>query len=320
MITIISLNAAFALDVHLRPGRLNRDQRAKSIGSFVACKAVNAFRTIEALEPARHRLVISLGGHTGGLIARELNRERLPFDTAAAAEENRQTVVVNQTPNRQVEWKGKRHMGIEGLKALCESTTRGLTKGDIVLVSGSLPKVNPFSEWRSLFNDIEETGARLIIDSANFPDLLRIGVNPWVLKINREEWGKWTGKVRSQKTSMASARKLVEERGLRSVVVTDGPRGSWAVTSDKSYVVKPPARKTGWAVGCGDAFAGGLSVALSNGKDCEEALRIATICADLNLRNPVPGHIDLGGRDGAVNLKRRERWVHVRKVVLPGSA
>ncbi|MDE1874721.1 MAG: carbohydrate kinase family protein [Patescibacteria group bacterium] len=96
--------------------------------------------------------------------------------------------------------------------------------------------------------------------------------------------------------------------GPKTVVVTDGPNGAYAMTDDAAGPVayfmppypdpKPPFERTG----AGDAFSSTCAVALALGKPLEEALRWAPI-------NAVAVVQDIGAQRGLLSRAELESWL-----------
>ena len=71
------------------------------------------------------------------------------------------------------------------------------------------------------------------------------------------------------------------ERGVGSVVITLGSRGAYAATPARACMIEPFQVEAVDTTGAGDAFNGGLAVALSEGKELFEACRFASAVAAL---------------------------------------
>ena len=67
------------------------------------------------------------------------------------------------------------------------------------------------------------------------------------------------------------------------MIVTLGERGAYVATESGSYIVPPPKVKAVDETGAGDAFNGALAVALSEGEDVEEAVRLANAAGALTV-------------------------------------
>ena len=64
------------------------------------------------------------------------------------------------------------------------------------------------------------------------------------------------------------------------LVITDGPRGAYAIQDDRMHFARPTGCKALSRTGAGDAFGSGLVAALLEEKGIEDALKIATLNAE----------------------------------------
>ena len=83
--------------------------------------------------------------------------------------------------------------------------------------------------------------------------------------------------------SAARAGRILLDRGVRSAIVKLGGRGCLYVTADRQQYFPAPKVNVVDVTGAGDAFAGGLMVALAEGMDICRAIRFATCVAALSV-------------------------------------
>jgi len=81
----------------------------------------------------------------------------------------------------------------------------------------------------------------------------------------------------------AKAGRVLLDRGVKTAVVKLGERGCLCVTADDEHYVPAVRVETKDVTGAGDAFAGGLMVALAEGKPLLEAVQFATCVAALSV-------------------------------------
>lgn len=104
-----------------------------------------------------------------------------------------------------------------------------------------------------------------------------------VLTPNRIELETLTDVPVRRERDVTDASRILLHRGVGCVVSTHGHRGAVVVTDTESRRIPPlrvPVRDT---VGAGDAFTGGLAVALSNGADVFESAQFANLVAALKV-------------------------------------
>ena len=107
--------------------------------------------------------------------------------------------------------------------------------------------------------------------------------NTDIITPNESEVRTLTGIVPDSLRSAAAAGRALLARGVRTAVVKLGERGSLCVTADGEHYVPAVRVQATDVTGAGDAFSGGLIVALSEGKPITAALEFATCVAALSV-------------------------------------
>lgn len=84
-------------------------------------------------------------------------------------------------------------------------------------------------------------------------------------------------------TNAAQAARVLLARGVRSAIIKLGGRGCLYVSADEERHFPAPRVNVVDVTGAGDAFAGGLMVALAEGRDIVRAIQFATCVAALSV-------------------------------------
>ncbi len=108
-----------------------------------------------------------------------------------------------------------------------------------------------------------------------------------LLTPNQQEAKVLTGIPADTLEGAEKAGKALLKMGAKEVIITLGPMGALIVTGDETIHI--PGIHVEDAVdstGAGDAFMGGLSIALARGKSLENATRYANIIGALSIRKP----------------------------------
>ena len=123
-------------------------------------------------------------------------------------------------------------------------------------------------------------GVKFVLDPApptKFPnELLKL---VYAIRPNSDEAGQITGVKVKDRASARRAAKMLLERGVQVAVLQAGSEGDLLVSADEEIFVPRLKMKTVDATGAGDAFAGGLAVAIGEGMAMKEAARFANACA-----------------------------------------
>jgi 1-phosphofructokinase family hexose kinase len=124
-----------------------------------------------------------------------------------------------------------------------------------------------------------------------------VAERPAVVKINADEASGATGIAVTGPASGETAAALLLERGAGAVVITLGAQGAIVVSAAGSTRLQPPTTRGAYPVGSGDAFLGGLAVAMSGGDDLVDAARLGLAAGAANALTPGAGELDPGAVD-----------------------
>lgn len=145
----------------------------------------------------------------------------------------------------------------------------------------------PFHISLAAARTARERGVRVIWDPAPPVDMSAQAYESLdILTPNQTEAAFLTG---IQVTDVASARAAAEallEQGAAKVVVKLGELGAYYASEDASGHIPPFVVEVVDTVAAGDAFAGGLAVALAEGRNLEQAVRYGTAAGALAVIRP----------------------------------
>ncbi len=127
-------------------------------------------------------------------------------------------------------------------------------------------------------------GKRFVLNPAPFqsvPEELFYGVD--YITPNETEAEFFTGiPVKDEKSAGLAALEF-KKMGVKNVIITLGKRGVFYSTDTKSGIVPTTDLKPVDTTGAGDAFNGGFTVAMAEGKDIETALKFANCVASISV-------------------------------------
>ena len=172
----------------------------------------------------------------------------------------------------------------EILNGLLAQLTAGLEKGDIVVLSGSLPKGSPRDTYYTWTGACKKAGAKVILDADG--ELLEAGLkaSPYLIKPNNHELSQLLGETLATPEELnKAARRLMEEHGIAKVVVSMGGKGALYVTQDETIYAEGLKVPVGSTVGAGDSVVAALAVAEESGMGLEETVRLSTATGGANV-------------------------------------
>lgn len=134
-----------------------------------------------------------------------------------------------------------------------------LSTEDFVVLAGSTLQQTPPAFWKKLAHTVHGLNAHLVVDMAG--EALReiAQWEPWLVKINREEFCEWMGKDLVDLPAVKDFLSYPNDILRSHLVVTDGPHGGLLRTLDGEFIQIPaPKVQVEGTVGAGDAFLAGL--------------------------------------------------------------
>jgi tagatose 6-phosphate kinase len=271
------------------PGKVNRALDAHWCGSG---KVLNVGLGLAHLG-ADSRTITALGGPARVAIETEFNDLRVPLRTIPCREATRTctTILDRSSSSATTELvENARPVAPDELAAFVEACAEETTRARVVVLTGSLPEGVPESLYRDL---IGRTPAAAILD-ARGPELLAaLPGRPLVVKPNREELAHTVGRDLGEDADLVAAMRSLNDAGAQWVVVTSGREAVWVTATDATYRLVPPAvREVVNPIGCGDALAAGLAVAIARGERVVDAVRYGMAAAADRLRSLLPGRLD----------------------------
>lgn len=236
---------------------------------------INVARAIHRLGGRAVSLYIA-GGATGQMIRKLLRREGIEDRTVDIEKLSRESfTIVESSTARQYRFVLPGPEIRKGEWQQCLDLLGLLTpKPAYIVASGSLPPGVPEDFYARVGETAQRMGARLILDTSGEP--LRAAMDRervFVAKPNLREFEELVGRpLRDPSDQEEACRELVGRGCCRNLVLTLGEKGSLLTTSEghqhRSLPLDVPFQS---AVGAGDSFVAGLTLALARGRPVEEA-------------------------------------------------
>jgi 6-phosphofructokinase 2 len=244
--------------------------------------------------------IYPVGGATGDLLRRLLDKEGVASRTFAISEETREDFFVNEISTGQPyrfilpgprlnegEWRD-----CLGLLSALETSPR------FVVASGSLPGGVPDDFYARVARIAKQRGAMMIVDTSGPALAAAVAEGVDLIKPNLREMRELVGQEPSDANEWeAAARSLVRSGKVTVVALTMGHLGAVLVTADRVLRARPLAITPVGAVGAGDSFLGALTWRLATGADTGESFRQAVAAGAAALLNPgtelcLPGDVN----------------------------
>lgn len=155
--------------------------------------------------------------------------------------------------------------------------------GDIVVLSGSLPRGASAGTYKAWVAALKQTGAKVYLDADDDKLVAGIEAGPNLIKPNEIELGAMLGRKLDTDEKVAEAGREMVARGVERVVISMGGAGAMYVTDD--YVIKADAVKVpvGSTVGAGDSVVASLAYAEAEGLGLEDTVRLSMATGAANV-------------------------------------
>ncbi len=239
---------------------------------------VNVARAVCKLGGDANALV-AVGGVMGERLLALLETEHVPALPVAVSGETRQSFAVTDDGTG-----AQFRFGLPGdamtpqdADLLLATITAHAAKNGYLVLSGSVAPGLPVDFQSQVIAAVALTDCKVVVDtsSAALNQLISHPQTPvYLLRIDQEEAAEAAHRpMRTIADSVSFGADLVA-RGVAEIVVTGrGAEGSVWVSQDHRFICHPPVVKERSKIGAGDAFVGGVTLALARGHPPDQALR-----------------------------------------------
>jgi fructose-1-phosphate kinase PfkB-like protein len=285
---VLALNPSIDAEWRVDDVLWEEKNNVRSERRWAGGKGINVARWLKHLRgPAR--LVLPLGGKTGGELAGYLRAEKIPTQVIRLREPTRVNVILTTNAGRQMRfnppgpklsrsaWRGilksvERYLRLWGgrgpaacappLASRCvpggsdQAPSPRRAAGALLILSGSLPRGVPVTAYAQLVRLAHRFGVRTLLDCDGPAFAAAIPAHPFLVKPNEHELAQWWRRpLRSEPAILRAARALSEQtRGW--VLVSRGAKPGLLVNRGAGFqfAARPPRVKPRNTVGAGDAL------------------------------------------------------------------
>jgi len=232
--------------------------------------------------------VFPAGGTTGGLIARLLSDEGVPFWQVPIAAATRESFTVNESssgrqyrfvlPGPQLTLREQAHC-LEQLRLVARSA-------DFVVASGSLPPGVTADFYQRVADMCRQLDTRLILDTSG-GGLQHVSSGVFLLKCSVRELRECVGRpLANEAEQFEAAHELVDTGRAEVVLVSLGSHGALLATRHVSQRFSAIPMPGGSGVGAGDAMVAAITVGLGRGWPLVKAVRLGIAAGAAMLMTP----------------------------------
>lgn len=284
MIYTVTLNPALDKTVEIPGMALDTVNRITAMRTDPGGKGINVSKVIAKLGGDSVALAL-LGGGTGRAIADALEEMGLRCELQFVEGETRTNLKVVDPVNHTNTDLNEPGISVTPavLDGLLDRLIGLLQPGDLVVLSGSLPKGAPGDTYYTWVARCKEAGAKVFLDADGA--LLAEGLRaaPDLVKPNQDELSRLVGHPLETVEALAGAAGALLADGVQKVVVSMGGKGALYVTRDTVLYAEGLKVPVGSTVGAGDSVVAALAVAETQGLSLEDTVRLSTATGAANV-------------------------------------
>lgn len=275
MIITVTLNPAVDKTIYVKDFRKGEVNKIEYSIMDPGGKGINVSRVVKNLNCKTVALGF-IGGENGQYIENSLRHNDINSKFTKVESETRtnlKIVDLNTGDTTDINEKGREITEYE-LKSFINTYKKALRNGDIVVLSGSVPKGINTDIYKILAEIGHEKGCKVILDVSG--EYLKRGImgNPYMIKPNIDELEEIVGmKLETIDEIVKVCNKLIGN-GIEFICVSMGSRGAILIGKDFVLQGKIPRVKVKSTVGAGDSLVAGFAAGLSKGFTVTEAFRL----------------------------------------------
>jgi len=281
MIYTVTISPAIDYVVHLPSMRDGATNRSTGEEYYFGGKGINVSVVLHELGIANKALGF-IAGFTGKALDEGLKEQGI--DTDFITLDNGITRInVKIKAGKETEINSQGALPQEKDFALLEEKIHGLARGDILVLSGSVPAGTPPDLYASFCAIAEEAGAETVVDTRGEQLMNALMYEPFLVKPNQTEIREIFG---SNITAEEGAERL-KNAGARNVIVSLGSEGALMLSEDGNRYKCGTARgKTVNSVGSGDSMVAGFLAGYLQSHDYDYAIRLGSAAGSATAFSP----------------------------------
>lgn len=284
MIYTVTLNPALDKTVQVPDLKVDEVNRITELRRDAGGKGINVSKVIAKLGGKSEAVAILAGG-AGEWIKDALAAEGIRVKAFQASGETRTNLKVVDPVNdthTDINEPGP-EVTDELLNTMLDVLTNEVREGDIVVVSGSLPKGVDAGVYRTWCRRLRHAGAKVFLDADGAALVAGLEGKPYFTKPNDHELSGMVGRELTTVEQIADAARELVEKGVQKVVISMGGEGAVFATADEVWHAGPVKVPVGSTVGAGDSVVAALAYAEDLGLGIEETMKLAMATGAANV-------------------------------------
>ena len=273
-IVTITLNPAFDVHCFAENFKPYGESVAEIASVETGGKGVNVSRALKE-NGVKNVAVVLLGTENGGEFLKSLEKDGLtvaPVWTKGRIRENI-TLHEKDKPETRISFHG--FSCCVGVLDEVAAAVGNIDDNSIVAFTGSLPRGVSAADVSAMLDGFKKHGAKLVIDSRSFTQKEIVALKPWLVKPNKDEAEKGTGRKINSVMDAAYAAKELYMQGVENAAISLGGDGAVLACLGGVFYAKTPKINALSTIGAGDSFVAGFINGAAHGENGEKALKRA---------------------------------------------
>ena len=274
MIYTITLNPALDYTIDIKKLILNKINTSENEYILPGGKGINVSIILKRLEIESIALGF-ISGFTGREIKRLVENENVKTDfinikkgnsriNVKILEENNETAINTTGPL-------VHNQDIENLYKKLDI----LTKNDILVLSGSIPKGISEDIYEAICARVQEKKVKIVVDATKDLLLKTLKYKPFLIKPNHHELGEMFNVELKNKEEIIIYAKKLQEIGARNVIISMAGDGAILIEENGEITISDTPKGTLVnSVGAGDSMVGGFLAGIAEDKNIKEAFKM----------------------------------------------
>lgn len=284
MLYTVTLNPALDKTAQIDGFTVDQVNRIVSLRQDPGGKGINVSKVAKKLgTPSKAYAIVA--GATGEKISSMLADEGIELVATAVEGETRTNLkVVDAKLGTNTDINEPGPVVVEDdVMRLTRALEEKVREGDVVVVSGSLPRGISPQTYAQMTVVLKAAGAKVFVDADGDPLRIALKARPSLIKPNDVELSRLLGKELHDAREVAEAAQELVAQGVETVVVSMGAQGAVFARKGETLFAKAPKVKVGSTVGAGDSIVAAMAHAALTGLSFEETARLAVATGSANV-------------------------------------
>lgn len=273
-VLVLALNPSIDAEWRVNDVLWEEKNNVQSERRWAGGKGINVARWLKHLG-GKPQLILPLGGNTGRELAKCLRAERIASKIIRLRQPSRVNVIVTTRKGRQMRFNPLGPIiSAQEWRRLVSSVKTQLTRANLLVLSGSLPRGLPVNVYAVLIRLAHSVGVKTLLDCDGAPLAAALSVRPFLVKPNEHELAQWWGKPLRSEADILSAACALSRKMRGWVLVSRGGQRSLLVNEAEDFhrFAMPRRVKPRNTVGAGDALLAAVAREIQLGCKPEEWL------------------------------------------------